>query len=96
MRRMAASVLERETRLVDNEARISSILECSADAIFICEASGQVCYVNQQATRLLAYRREQLLSMHLADLVAPADLAAFERRFAQVLASGAWLGERAR
>ena len=93
MRRMAASVLERETRLVDNEARISSILECSADAIFICVASGQVHYVNQQATRLLAYGREQLLAKRLVDLVAPTDQAAFERRFAQVLAGGGWLGE---
>lgn len=61
MRRMAASVLERETRLVSNEARISSILECSGDAI--CDLQGRLSYVNQQATRLLGYRRDQLLAM---------------------------------
>ena len=93
MRRMAASVLERETRLVSNEARISSILECSGDAIFICDLQGRLSYVNQQATRLLGYRRDQLLAMRITDLLTSDERTLVADYFDQLLARGAWLGE---
>ena len=93
MRRMAASVLERETRLVNNEARISSILECSADAIFICDTQGGLFYVNQQATRLLGYCRDELLVMRIVDLLASEERALVTSHFDQLLAHGAWLVE---
>lgn len=59
MRRMAASVLERETRLRRSEESVSSILESAADAIIITDRRGRCRYVNQQATRLVGYRRDR-------------------------------------
>ena len=93
MRRMAASVLERETRLRRSEESVSSILESAADAIFITDRRGRCRYVNQQATRLVGYRRDQLLSMTVADLVPPEDTAEVERQFANLLNFGAMLRE---
>ena len=93
MRRMAASVLERETRLRNSEARASSILEGAADAIFITDQSGRYQYVNQQATRLVGYRRDQLLAMSIADLAPAEDLAGIERQFAELRNGGALLRE---
>jgi PAS domain S-box-containing protein len=93
MRRMAASVLERETRLLDNEARISSILECSADAIFICEQQGRLTYVNQQATHLLGFDRGQLLAMQVVDLLVEQERSPVARHFDELPARGTWLGE---
>jgi PAS domain S-box-containing protein len=88
MRRMAASILERETRLLDNEARISGILEGSADAIFIADQAGRYLYVNQQATQLLGFSRDQLLTMGIADLASPEDLPDAERQFKALLDCG--------
>ena len=93
MRRMAAAVLEREMRLRQSEASVSSILEGAADAIFITDQAGCYLYVNQQATRLVGYRRDQLLTMTIADLVPPEDVAEVERQFAGLLSSGAILRE---
>ena len=94
MRRMAASVLERETRLRRSEASVSSILEGAADAIFITDQNGRYQYVNQQATRLVGYRRDQLLAMTIADLAPAEDLAGIERQFAELLSGGAMLSEQ--
>jgi PAS domain S-box-containing protein len=93
MRRMAASILDRETRLLRNEERISSILEGSADAIFITDQAGRYQYVNRQATRLLGYSRDQLLGMSVGDLSPAEDLPQVESKFSEVLASGALLCE---
>jgi len=93
MRRMAAAVLERETRLRQSEASVSRILEGAADAIFIADQTGRYVYVNQQATRLVGYRRDQLLTMSIADLVPAGDVAKIERQFAELLNSGAMLRE---
>ena len=93
MRRMAASVLERETRLRRSEESVSSILESAADAIIITDRRGRCRYVNQQATRLVGYRRDQLLSMTIADLVPPEDVAEADRQFAKLLDSGSSLRE---
>ena len=91
MRRMAASVLERETRLRRSEESVSSILESAADAIFITDRRGRCRYVNKQAMRLVGYRRDQLLSMTVAELVPPEDVADIERQFANLLSSGSML-----
>ncbi len=93
MRRMASSVLERETRLRRSEESVSSILESAADAIFIADRRGRCRYANQQAMRLVGYRRDQLLGMTIADLVPPEDVGEVERQFAKLLESGATLRE---
>ena len=89
MRRMATSILERESRLMRNEARISSILEGAADAIFISDQQGQYQYVNQQALRLLGYSKDQMLSMNIIDITPVEDLQEVEVMFKGLLAEGA-------
>jgi diguanylate cyclase (GGDEF)-like protein/PAS domain S-box-containing protein len=71
---LLADITERlaaESRVRDSEARLKTILECAADAIFIADPQGQYQYVNQAAVRLLGHTREQLLTMRISDVVAP-------------------------
>lgn len=69
MQRMANSVLERESRLKQNEAKLSSILEGAADAILITDRQGSCQYANSSATQLLGYEREQFFAMSILDLI---------------------------
>ncbi|MBK6294510.1 MAG: PAS domain S-box protein [Rhodoferax sp.] len=63
-----------EAALHASEARIRSIFEGTADAMFVSDQQGNYQYVNQAASTLLGYPRERLLSMHLSDVTPPEDL----------------------
>ena len=75
MQRMANSVLERESSLKQNEAKLSSVLEGAADAILIADRYRCFNYANQSATQLLGYPQEQLLRMSLDDIAPSANAA---------------------
>ena len=89
MQRMANSVLERESSLKQNEAKLSSILEGAADAIVIADRYWSFNYANQSATQLLGYAPEQLLQMNLADIAPSQYVADNEAVFQKLLAQGA-------
>jgi len=88
MQRMANSVLERESRLKQNEEKLSSILEGAADAIFIADQHGRYHYVNHSATTLLGYDRDQLLKMSIVDISRPEDLLDIKMHFKALLNKG--------
>ncbi len=88
MQRMAKSVLERESRLKQNEDKLSSILEGAADAILIADQRGSFHYVNSSATELLGYAHEQLLSMTILDITPQEDESRTVSQFEKLLASG--------
>jgi PAS domain S-box-containing protein len=68
-------------------ANIQVILDGAADAIFITDAKGQYVYVNDQATRLLGFSRDELLSMSIVDITPTEDLPATLKLFEQLLAT---------
>lgn len=48
--------------------RFESFLEYNTDAFFMTQKNGKIVSVNDQATRLTGYSREQLLTMNLTDV----------------------------
>ena len=57
-----------EQALVESEERIRSIMENSADAIFITNQQGKYEYTNKTAQEMLGYTAEELNSMTFADI----------------------------
>jgi diguanylate cyclase (GGDEF)-like protein/PAS domain S-box-containing protein len=77
-----------QEKLLRNEKKLSSILESADDAIFITDQQGHYQYVNQQATQLLGYSREQLLKMNIRDVTPVEELPVVLPLFEKFLASG--------
>jgi PAS domain S-box-containing protein len=63
-----------EAALSQSEQNYRNLLEHASDAIFIFNDQGQYILVNQVACALMGYSKEELLSMHVSELVAPEDL----------------------
>ena len=61
---------------------ISQLVEQSPDGIFVVDLSGNVQDVNAAGCALLGYDRAELLTMNIAALIDPADLAAIPLRLA--------------
>lgn len=57
-----------ELALAQEQVRTNTIVEDSADAIFITNSEGRYVQVNQQACLLLGYRRDELLQKSIADI----------------------------
>jgi len=77
-----------EAALHASEARIRSIFEGAADAMFVTDRQGNYQYFNQAACTLLGYPRERLLRMHLSDITPPEDLPEALAGFEQLKSSG--------
>ena len=75
--------------LAANEKRLSLILEGAVDAIYITDTSGNYLYVNQAATTLLGYSREEMLSKNIREIAQPEDLNRAQAQFATLLSTGA-------
>ncbi len=68
--------------LRDSEEQLRMTLRCAPDAVFICEADGQIDYVNDHVVSILGYERDELLEMTIFDLV-PVDWRTIYRQGAQ-------------
>jgi PAS domain S-box-containing protein len=91
IRMVLSDITERkqlEERLISSEANTKAMLEGASDAIFIVDATGRYLYVNQQATQLLGFSREELLDMSIPDITPENDLAATRVLFQQLLQTG--------
>jgi PAS domain S-box-containing protein len=78
-----------EERLLRGKYDSKAILDGASDAIFITDAAGRYQYVNQQATQLLGFSRDELLGMGISDITPETDLAATHVLFEQLLKTGA-------
>jgi PAS domain S-box-containing protein len=91
IRMVLSDITERkhlEERLIGSEARTKAMLDGASDAIFIVDATGRYLYVNQQATQLLGFSRDELLSMSISDITPEVNQAATRARFQQLLQTG--------
>ncbi len=79
---------EAETALRESEAHYRQLFEGIDDAIFVYDLNGKLLDVNEAASRLLGYSREELLQMHLGDLDAPSFASGFTERIQKQVEQG--------
>lgn len=65
------------------------MIENTADALFFVDRQGRYQYANQQASQLLGYTYDELISMSLTETTAPPEQPEIQRLFGQLQSSGA-------
>jgi two-component system, sensor histidine kinase and response regulator len=85
---IGTNILNAEHKLIESEERIRSIMENSADAIFIADQKGRYQYTNMAASVLLGYSPEELKSRTIADLSPQDKMEAHFEIFNHVLNEG--------
>jgi two-component system cell cycle sensor histidine kinase/response regulator CckA len=81
-------------RLADSERRYRDLYDQSADATLVSDLEGQLLDANEAAGALLWYAVDDLRSMHMHELIEPAELEANPPRFAQLLEARELRAER--
>lgn len=79
--------LERQ-KAEESEARIKSIMENSADAIFLTDRKGKYLYSNKAASRLLGYSQKEIMNMTIADMSPAEKLDEHREIFSNILNRG--------
>ena len=74
-RKVTAELEARNRRLVESEGRYRTLMEQASDAIFVADVKGRLMDVNEHATELLGYTRDELLERHAMDLISIGDVA---------------------
>jgi PAS domain S-box-containing protein len=77
-----------EDSIASSRADLKVILDGAADAIFIADTAGRYQYVNEQATQLLGFSRDELLRMSISDITPEDNQAETRVRFQQLLETG--------
>jgi two-component system, cell cycle sensor histidine kinase and response regulator CckA len=78
------------TRLASSEGRLRALMEQASDAIFVLSSSGDILEANQQAQKLLALPREELVGRHISQFApgASSDVPENVRQFREGVAAG--------
>ena len=63
-----AELNEGKRKLEESEARYRSMIENSAESIYLHDAQGMITGVNQKASDLIGYTREELVGMNVSDI----------------------------
>ena len=77
-----------ENSLIESENKFRTIIENSADAIFITNLKGKYVYVNKAATDMLGYTEEQLLGMDITSISVEEEIQLTLDNFSTVLKKG--------
>ena len=80
----------KQTELVlrESEEKFRSIMENSADAIFITNQQGKYLYTNKAVTALLGYTSDEMKSKTIADVSPPDKIEAYFKFFNKILYEG--------
>ncbi|MGM0510934.1 MAG: PAS domain S-box protein, partial [Thermoplasmatota archaeon] len=65
---------EIEEELQESEKKFRTVIENSADAIFLTDQEGNYTYANEAASDLLGYSREELMEMNIVDIIPDKDV----------------------
>jgi PAS domain S-box-containing protein len=77
-----------ENLLTESEQKSLSIMENSADAIFITNQQGKYVYTNKEVTTMLGYTPEEMKSKTIADISPPNRIEEYFKFFQQILNEG--------
>ena len=83
-----------EDALRTSEAKYRLLMEQASDGIMIVNHDGKYVDVNSRACELLGYTREELLQLHVTDLIPPEDLATTPLRWDDLRAGKTVIIER--
>ena len=84
-----------EKALWESERKYRTLFDSATDAVFILDLKGNILDVNRTAHTRLGYTKQELLSMHVAQLDAPEYAARVPERLAQISRSGVAIFESA-
>jgi PAS domain S-box-containing protein len=79
--------------LEQSRAATRSLFEQAPEAVFIADMSGRYTDVNSAACRMLGYTREEILGMHVRDLIVPDEHERLEQTRRHQLEGGIEVGE---
>jgi len=82
-----------EVALKESEERFKSYIDNSPDGVFITDEMGRYLEVNPAACRITGYEKEELLVMHIPDLLPPESHKAGVKHFKEVIEYGHGFGE---
>lgn len=88
------SISRAEQTLRQSAKNYEELLQQASDGILIADAQGQYILVNDEACRLVGYTKEELLSMHIRELVAPEELTKTPLRLDELRAGKTLITER--
>jgi len=77
-----------ERALKESEEKSRSIMENSADAIFITDKQGKYIYTNKEVTRMLGFTSEEMKSKTIIDLTPKNETEKYLKLFMEVLNEG--------
>jgi PAS domain S-box-containing protein len=91
------SILEDEKQarkeIADSEEKFRSIMENSADAIFITDQSGKYIYTNKAVTDMLGFTPDEMMSKTIIDMAPKERINEYLDHFKSVLNTGKGFGE---
>ena len=73
---------------IESEQKSKSIMENSADAIFLTNQQGKYIYTNKAVTAMLGYTSEEMVDKTIADISPPDKIEQYFEIFKQVLSEG--------
>jgi PAS domain S-box-containing protein len=81
-------VTERTMSLTKSEEKFRSIMENSADAIFLADHQGRYTYTNKAVTDMLGFSAEEMKNKTILDLTPPGRTNEYLQTFAQLITKG--------
>ncbi len=79
---------ESESSLRESEEKFRSIMENSADAIFLADQQGKYLYANKAVTEMLGFTQEEMQSKTIIDLAPPDKTDEYFEVFKKILSKG--------
>jgi PAS domain S-box-containing protein len=79
---------QNEKALKESEEKIRSIMENSADAIFITNQQGMYIYTNKAVSNLLGYTKEEMMSKTIIDISPKNKIGEYFEMFKRILSEG--------
>ena len=76
------------------EERYAALVDQASDGIFLSDPSGRYIEANRRGCEMLGYSREELLGLHMNDVLAPRDASGLEARMKVLQEAGTVIVER--
>jgi PAS domain S-box-containing protein len=85
---LGGELQRKEAELQESEEKFRSIMDNSADAIFIADPQGYYLYTNKAVTAMLGYTTEEMKGKSIVDLSPPERIGEYFEMFKQILSEG--------